>query len=65
MGDLGDDAHVVRDEHARPRRNFLLQAASDEVEDLGLHSDVERGGRFVGDEQLRIARPSAMAIITR
>ena len=32
-----------------------LQLAQ-QVEDLGLHGDVEGGGRLVGDEQVRFAR---------
>ena len=34
--------------------NSALQVA-DQVEDLRLHGHVERGGRLVGDEQLRVA----------
>ena len=53
VGDFGDDAEVVRDEddgHAA----VVAQLAED-FEDLGLDGDVEGGGRFVGDEQLRVA----------
>ena len=53
VGDLRDDAHVVRDEHHR--HAFLVLQRLDELEDLGLDGDVERGGRLVGDEQRRLA----------
>ncbi len=43
MGDE-DDRHAL----------FILQEL-DELEDLGLHGDVERGRRLVGDQQLRLA----------
>jgi hypothetical protein len=44
----------VRDQHQR-HAAFLLQIAQ-QVEDLGLDRDVERGGGFVGDQQARVAR---------
>ena len=53
VDELGDDAEVVRDEqhrHVQPVAKLAQQA-----EDLELHGDVERGGRFVGDEHLRPA----------
>lgn len=50
VGDVGDDAHVVGDDEDA-HAGALLQLAH-EVEDLGLHRDVERRGRLVGDEQL-------------
>ena len=53
VGDLGDDAHVVGDEHHRHAVADLQ--ALDEVEDLGLGGDVEGGGRLVGDQHLRVA----------
>ena len=43
--------------------NSRLQVA-DQVEDLRLHGDVERGRRLVGDEQVRVVA-SAIAIIAR
>ena len=46
----GDDAEIVRDED-NGHAEFALHFA-DELENLGLDGDVERGGRFVGDEQL-------------
>ena len=52
IGDLRHHAEVVRDEHdtgAVP----LLQLA-DEAQDLGLRRHVERGGRFVRHQDLRV-----------
>ena len=46
----GDDAEIVRDED-NGHAEFALHFA-DELENLGLDGDVERGGGFVGDEQL-------------
>ena len=54
VGDLGHHAHVVRDE--RDRHAFLVLQQLDQLEDLGLDRDVERGGRLVGDQELRLAR---------
>jgi hypothetical protein len=54
IGVLGDDAEVVRDEH--DRHVALAPGARGEVEDLRLDGDVERGGRLVGEEQLRARR---------
>ena len=53
VGDFGDDAEIVRDEDDRHAAG-VAQLAED-FEDLGLDRDVERGGRLVGNEQLRIA----------
>jgi hypothetical protein len=53
VGDLRDDAHVVRDEHHR-HALFILQRL-DQLDDLGLDGDVQRGGRLVGDEERRLA----------
>ncbi len=53
VGDLADDAEVVADEqHAHAP---LGLQAREQVEDLALDGHVERGGRLVGDEQLRLA----------
>ena len=52
VGHLGDHAQVVGDEH--DRHLVLLAQRLHELEDLGLDRDVERGGRLVGDEQLRV-----------
>jgi hypothetical protein len=54
VGDVGDDAHVMRDDqHGRVEP---VSQVAHEVEDLGLHRDVERGRGLVGDQQLRVAR---------
>ena len=53
VGHVGDDAHVVRDQHDA-RVDARAQVAH-ELEDLGLDRDVERRRRLVGDEQLRVA----------
>ena len=63
VGELGDDAEVVRDED--DRRAGLLAQHAHQVEDLRLDGDVERGGGFVGDQQRRARTTSAIAIITR
>ena len=49
VGHLGDDAEVVGDEEER-EPEALLQIAQ-QVENLRLDRDVERGRRLVGDEQ--------------
>ena len=63
VGDLGDHAEVVGDQHDR-HAELALQLAQ-QVEDLRLDGDVERGRRLVGDQQRRGRTTSAMAIITR
>ena len=50
---LGDDAEIVGDQH--DRRAELLLELEHQVEDLRLDGDVERRGRLVGDQHLRIA----------
>jgi hypothetical protein len=50
---LGDHAQVVGDDDDRGVE-LVLQIA-DQVEDLRLDGHVERGGRLVGDQQLRVA----------
>ena len=50
---LGDDAEVVRDQHQRRVRGFAEVAQ--QFQNLRLHGDVERGGRLVGDQELRPA----------
>ncbi len=52
VGHLRDDAEVMRDEHDRHAALALDRAQ--EVEDLCLRGDVERGRRLVGDEEARI-----------
>ena len=54
VGDLGDDAEIMGDEHDRGLA-ALLQVA-DQFQDLRLRGDVERGGRLVRDQQLWIER---------
>ena len=50
---LGDDAEIVRDEQQR-EAEARLQIAQ-QIEDLPLDRDVERGRRLVGDEQPGLA----------
>ena len=53
VGDLADDAEVVADEqHAHA---VLGLQPREQLHDLALDGDVERGGRLVGDQQLRLA----------
>ena len=52
-GHIGDDAEIVRDEQHRHAQLALQRA--DQLEDLRLDRDVERGGRLVRDEQRRPA----------
>ena len=50
-------AEVVRDEQiGEPQRLLQIQQ---QVEDLRLHGDVERGNRLVGDDQRRVQRQRA------
>ncbi len=51
VGDAGDDAEVVRDQHDR-RLGAVLDAL-EHLEHLRLDRHVERGRRLVGDEQRR------------
>ena len=53
MRGFGDDGHVVGDEDERHALAALQ--ADEQVEDLFLDGDVQRGGGFVGDEEARIA----------
>ena len=53
VGNLGDHAHVVRNEEHR-HADFLLELGN-ERKNLGLNRDVERRGRFVGNEELGLA----------
>ena len=62
VGDVGDDAEVVGDED-QPHAG-APPAAPEQVHDLGLHGDVERRGRLVGDEHAG-SRASAIAIMMR
>ena len=50
VGELAHDAEVVGDEqkrHAEPLLDVLQQR-----DELGLHRDIERGGRLVGDQEI-------------
>ena len=53
VGDVGHDAPVVGDDQDR-HAGGVLQVAQ-QLEDLGLHGDVEGRGRLVGDQELRPA----------
>jgi hypothetical protein len=52
VGHLRDDAEVVRDHYDRGVE--LALQTLDQLEDLRLDRDVERGGRLIGDQQLRV-----------
>jgi hypothetical protein len=62
LGRFGDHAHRVRDQHHR--HAHLLLELGDQVQDLRLDGDVQRGGGLVGDQQAGL-QDSAIAIITR
>src|SRR4029077_17626538 len=54
VGDLTHDSEIMGDEqhrHAEARLQLFQQR-----EDLRLHGHVERGGRLVGDQQIRLVR---------
>ena len=53
IGDARDDAEIVRDQDER-HPELALQRLQ-QVQDLRLDRDVERGGRLVGDDQRRLA----------
>ena len=53
VGAARDDPEVVGDEHHAHVALALLRLQ--EVEDLGLHGDIERGRGFVGEQQLGTA----------
>ncbi len=54
VGDVGDDAEVVGDQHDRGAEP--LADVAHQVEDARLDRHVERGRRLVGDQHLRVAR---------
>ena len=54
LGDRRDHAQIVGDQ--QQRHAGLVRDLADQLEDLGLHRHVERGGRLVGDQQLRPPR---------
>ena len=54
VADLGHDAQVVsHEQHAHAE---LRAQRAEQLEDLGLDGDVERGGRLVRDQESRLAR---------
>ena len=53
VADVGDHAEVVADDDHR--QAGVADQRPQQAEDLGLHGDVEGGGRLVGDQQLRLA----------
>ena len=53
VGHLGDDAEIVGDQHQRGTGVF--DQFVQQVENLRLHGDVERGRRLVGDQEVRFA----------
>ena len=57
VGEVAHHAQVVRDEEVG-EVDLPLQLA-EQVEDLGLHGDVERRGRLVEDDEGRIGRERA------
>ena len=63
VGDAGDHAEVVGDEHDRGA-DLVACLLDQQLEHLGLHGDVERGGGLVGDEHVG-SQAIAMAIIAR
>src|SRR5690606_33376614 len=54
IGEVSDDAHIVRDEHDRGIEPLVQRA--EQVENLGLYCHVESRGRFVSDEQVGVTR---------
>ena len=62
LGDFGDHAEIVGDQHDR-RADAALEVQH-QLEDLRLDRDVERRGRLVGDQSFGL-QASAIAIITR
>ena len=54
LAQAGDHTEVVRDQDDRGMR--LLVEVAQQLEDLRLHGDVERGGRLVGEQQRRLAQ---------
>ena len=50
VGELADDGQVMGDQDHR--HAVLVLEVLDQVEDLRLHGDVERGGRLVGDQHV-------------
>src|SRR3954454_8158407 len=57
VGDLAGHREIVRDEHVG--KSELLPQSGEQVEDLRLDGDVERGDRLVADDHLRLDRECA------
>ena len=57
VGDVTDEAEVVGDEQQRQAKAILQ--FEEQVDDLGLHGDVERRDRFVGDDHGGLDRERA------
>jgi hypothetical protein len=57
VGDVTNDAEVVRDEDIREPE--LVLDVFEQVDDLCLDRDVEGRDRLVGDDQLRLQRQGA------
>ena len=57
VGDVSDDREVVRDEEVREPE--LVLELDEQVDDLRLDRDVERGDRLVEDQHLRVQRERA------
>jgi hypothetical protein len=53
LADVFHDRQVVR--HEEHRHTQVSLQVGDQVQNLGLHADVESRDRFVGDDQFRIA----------
>ena len=53
VGDVGHDGHVMRDEQ---HRHAFIGHLTQQIEDPGLHRDVEGGGGLIGDDHPGIAR---------
>ena len=51
IADMLDDGEVVRDEEVG-QAELLLQVL-EEIDDLGLHADIERADRFIADDECR------------
>src|ERR1700755_2129600 len=52
VGNVGNDAKIMRDE--QDRGTMLALQFAYQIKYLGLRRDIERGGRFVRDQQARI-----------
>ena len=52
VADMADDGDVVGDEEHRQAE--LLLERQQQIENLGLDRDIERGDRLVGDEEIRL-----------